>query len=48
MGPPQIVLDAAAAEIRAGERVGDRAVFRDDANIAGAIDENAVAGQECL
>ena len=42
------MIDAAAAEIRARERVGDRAVFRDDANVAGAIDEDAIARQQLV
>ena len=44
----QIVLDAAAAQIRAGERVGDRALLRDDADVAGAIDEDAIARQQLV
>ena len=44
----QIVLDAAAAQVRAREAVGNRAVLRDDANVPRAIDEDAIARQELV
>ena len=46
MFAPQIVLDAAAAQIRAGKRVGDRAIFRDHADVFRAIDEDAIAREQ--
>ena len=44
----QIVLDAAAAQIWPGKRVGDRAIFRDHADVSRAIDEDAISRQELV
>ena len=42
----QIVIDAAAAQVRAGEAVGDGVFLRDDADVLGAVDEDAVAREQ--
>ena len=46
MFAPQIVVDAAAPQIRPGERVGDRALARDHTDVARAIDEDAIAREQ--
>ena len=48
MLPAQIVIDAAAAQVRAGEAVGDGAIFRDHADVARAIDEDAIPREEVI
>ena len=48
MFAPQIVLDAAAAQVRTGKRVSDRAILRDHADVFRAIDEDAIARQQLI
>src|SRR5262249_56172789 len=48
MFPSQIVFDSTAAQVRAGDRVGNGAIARDHANVAGTIDKNAIAGEEII
>src|SRR5438045_3387577 len=42
----QIMLDAAAAQVRSGKRVGDRAIFRNHADVPGSIDKNTISRQQ--
>ena len=42
------MFDSAAAQVRAGERIGNGAIGWDHANVAGAIDKNAIAGEEVI
>ena len=44
----QIVLDAAAAQVRTGKRVGDRAIPRNHADVSRAIDEDAISREELV
>src|SRR5262249_17754582 len=42
----QIVFDSTSAQVWPGNRVRDRALFRDDADVFCAIDKNLVPGQQ--
>src|SRR5689334_20374558 len=44
----EIVLDAAAPQIRPGERVGDRAILGNNSNVTSAIDENFVPSEQSI
>ena len=46
MFAPQIVFDAAAAQIRAGKRVSDGAIFRNHTDVPGSIDKDAIPRQQ--
>jgi hypothetical protein len=48
MFAPQIVFDPAAAQVRAGKRVGNRAVLWDDGDVLRSIDEDAIAGEQFI
>ena len=42
----QIVIDAAAAQVRAAQAEVDGVLLRDDADVLGAVDEDAVAREQ--
>ena len=42
----QIVLDSAAAQVRTGQRVRDRLLLRNDADVFCAIDKDLVSSQQ--
>src|SRR4029077_2946645 len=46
MFPAQIVLDSTSPQVRSGNRIRDRALLRDDADVFCAIDKNLVPGQQ--
>jgi len=48
MLPPQIVFDAAATQIWARKGIRNGAIARNYSDIAGAIDKNAIAGEEVV
>ena len=48
MFAPQIMFDPASAQIRAGERISNRALLRDYADVFGSIDKNLVARQQSV
>src|SRR5438067_1674093 len=48
MLPPQIVFDAAATQIWARKGIRNNAIARNYSDIAGAIDKNAIAGEEVV
>ena len=48
MFAPQIVIDSASAQIRAGERIGDRTISLDHANVFRSIDKDAVPGEQLV
>src|SRR5205823_2058440 len=48
MFAPQIMFDPASAQIRPGERISNRALLRDYADVFGSIDKNLVARQQSV
>ena len=42
------MLDAAAAQVRTGKRVSDRAILRNHADVFRAIDKDAIARQQLV
>ena len=45
---PQIMFDPASTQIWTGKRVGNRPIFRDDADVSCSIDKNTITGKQFI